>query len=52
MDLKNNMNKKLLWIIIAVVVLIIGIAIMKSAGIFGKDEGVKATVEKAEKEPL
>ena len=42
------MNKKLLWIIISVVVLIIGLAAMKSGGIFGKDEGTKASLEKAQ----
>ena len=42
------MNKKLLWIIISVVVLVIALAAMKSAGVFGKDEGTKASVEKAQ----
>jgi len=42
------MNKKLVWLIVGIVVLIIALAIMKSAGVFGKEEGVKAAIEKAE----
>ncbi len=42
------MNKKLIWLIVGIVVLIIALALMKSGGLFGKEEGTKATVEKAE----
>lgn len=46
------MNKKLLWIIIGVVVLVLALAVMKSTGAFGKDEGVKATIEKVDKRTI
>lgn len=42
------MNKKLLWIIAGVVVLILALVAMKSANVFGKEEGTKASVEKVE----
>ena len=42
------MNKKLLWIIIGVVVLVVALAAMKSSGVFGEEEGTKASVEKAQ----
>jgi HlyD family secretion protein len=41
------MNKKMIWLIVGIVVLIIALFAMKSAGVFGKDEGTKATVEAA-----
>jgi len=40
------MNKKVLWIIIAIVVLIIGLVLLKKAGVIGKDEGTKVSAEK------
>ncbi len=42
------MSKKLIWLIVGIVVLIVALVAMKSAGVFGKQEGIKATVEKAE----
>ncbi|MCA6449497.1 MAG: efflux RND transporter periplasmic adaptor subunit [Chitinophagaceae bacterium] len=41
------MNKKLLWIIIALVVLIVALIGLKKAGVIGKEEGIKVTSEKA-----
>ncbi len=41
------MNKTLLWIIIGLVVLIGGLIGLKSAGVIGKDEGIKVATEKA-----
>lgn len=41
------MNKKLLWIIIALVVLIVTLIGLKKAGVIGKEEGIKVTSEKA-----
>lgn len=41
------MNKKLLWIIIALVVLIVAMIGLKKAGVIGKEEGIKVTSEKA-----
>jgi HlyD family secretion protein len=40
------MNKKVLWIIIGIVVLIIGLVLLKKAGVIGKDEGTKVSAEK------
>lgn len=42
------MNKKLIWIIVSVVILLLVLVAMKSGGVFGKEEGIKAVVEKAE----
>jgi HlyD family secretion protein len=40
------MNKKLKWIIITLVVLIVALIVLKKAGVLGKDEGIKVTAEK------
>src|SRR6185437_9778461 len=40
------MNKKLKWIIISLVVLIVLLVILKKTGVLGKNEGIKATAEK------
>lgn len=40
------MNKKVLWVIIGVVVLIIGLVLLKKAGVIGKEEGTKVSAEK------
>ncbi len=41
------MNKKLLWIIIGLVVVIAALIGLKKSGIIGKEEGIKVTSEKA-----
>jgi len=41
------MNKKLLWIIIALVVVIVALIGLKMSGVIGKDEGTKVATEKA-----
>jgi HlyD family secretion protein len=46
------MNKKLKWIIIALVALIVVLIILKKAGVLGKDEGIKVTAEKAAKRTI
>ncbi|MEP6584634.1 MAG: efflux RND transporter periplasmic adaptor subunit [Ginsengibacter sp.] len=40
------MNKKLKWIIISLVLLIVLLVILKKSGVLGKDEGIKVTTEK------
>ncbi|HRP31035.1 MAG TPA: efflux RND transporter periplasmic adaptor subunit [Agriterribacter sp.] len=40
------MNKKLLWIIIGLAVLVIGLIALKKAGVIGKDEGIRVSAEK------
>ncbi len=40
------MNKKLKWIIISLVVLIVLLVVLKKTGVLGKDEGTKVTAEK------
>ncbi len=40
------MNKKLKWIIIILVALVVLLIALKKAGVFGKDEGIKVTSEK------
>lgn len=42
------MNKKLIWLIIGAVALIGSMLLLKSCGAFGKNEGTKAAIEKAE----
>ena len=46
------MNKKLIWIISILVVLIAVLIGLKKAGIIGKDEGTKVTAEKVEKRTI
>ncbi len=41
------MNKKLLWIIIGLVVIILILIVLKKQGIIGKEDGIKVTAEKA-----
>jgi HlyD family secretion protein len=46
------MNKKLLWIIIGVVVLLVAMVGLKAAGVFGEETGTKATIEAATKRTI
>jgi HlyD family secretion protein len=46
------MNKKVLWIIGILVIVVIGLVALKKAGAFGKDEGVKVSAEKAIKRTI
>ena len=46
------MNRKLLWIIISLVLLVVILVVMKKAGAFGKDEGIKVSAEKVAKRTL
>jgi HlyD family secretion protein len=41
------MNKKIIWIIITLVIIVIALVALKKAGKFGKDEGVNVSAEKA-----
>lgn len=41
------MNKKLKWIIISLVALIVILIVLKKSGIIGKEEGIRVTIEKA-----
>lgn len=41
-------KKKLLWIVLALVIVLIGLGGLKSAGVIGKDEGLKVATEKVE----
>jgi HlyD family secretion protein len=43
------MNKKLIWIIVILVVLIGTLIGLKAAGVIGKEEGIRVTMEKAAK---
>jgi HlyD family secretion protein len=40
-------NKKLLWLIIALVGIVVVLIVLKSTGVIGKEEGIKVSVEKA-----
>jgi len=42
-------KKKLLWIILGLVVLVIGLVGLKKAGVIGKEEGLKVATEKVER---
>ena len=46
------MNKKLLWIIVSLVVIILLLVILKKAGVIGKEEGIKVSVEKVGKHTI
>jgi HlyD family secretion protein len=46
------MNKKLLWFIIILAVVIILLVVLKKAGVFGKEEGIKVSAEKAMKRTI
>ena len=46
------MNKKLLWIIIGLVVVIIVMVVLKKAGALGKEEGIKVSSEKTSKKTI
>jgi HlyD family secretion protein len=46
------MNKKLLWIIIGVVLLVIVLLALKKSGALGKDEGTKVSAEKVQKRTI
>ena len=41
------MNKKLLWIIVGLVAVVVLLVLLKKAGVIGKEEGTKVTAEKA-----
>jgi HlyD family secretion protein len=46
------MNKKLIWIIVSLVVIIIVFVALKKGGVIGKEEGIKVSVEKAGKHTI
>ena len=46
------MNKRLIWIIIILVVVVLGLIGLKKAGVFGKDEGLKVSAEKVTKRTI
>ena len=46
------MNKKLLWIIIGLAVIVILLVVLKKAGALGKDEGIKVSAEKTAKRTI
>jgi HlyD family secretion protein len=46
------MSKTVKWILISVVLLVVVLAGLKAAGVFGKDEGTKVTAEKVQKRTI
>src|SRR6476661_8729865 len=46
------MSKKLKWIIGILIVLVVALIVMAKAGVFGKDEGIKVSAEKATKRDI
>ncbi|HYE55875.1 MAG TPA: efflux RND transporter periplasmic adaptor subunit [Chitinophagaceae bacterium] len=46
------MSKKLLWIIIGLVAVIILVVVLKSSGALGKEEGISVTAEKAQRRTI
>ncbi|GAC1425773.1 MAG: efflux RND transporter periplasmic adaptor subunit [Chitinophagaceae bacterium] len=46
------MSKKLIWILVCVVLLIILLVVAQKSGAFGKDEGTKVTAEKVQKRTI
>ena len=43
------MNKKLVWLIVSLAVIILVLIILKKTGVIGKEEGIKVSVEKVSK---
>ncbi len=46
------MSKSLKWILISVGILLVLMVVLSKAGVFGKDEGIKVTAEKAQKRTI
>jgi HlyD family secretion protein len=46
------MNKKLLWVIIILAVVILVLIVLSKAGVFGKSEGIQVSAEKAQKRTI
>lgn len=46
------MNKKLLWIIISLVLLVVLLIVLKKTGVIGKDEGTKVSAEKVTRKDI
>ena len=46
------MNKKLVWIIVSLLVIILLLVFLKKAGVIGKEEGIKVSVEKVSKHSI
>ncbi len=46
------MNKKLKWIIISLIVLIVVLVVLKKTGVLGENEGIKVTAEKVQKRTI
>ncbi len=46
------MNKKLKWIIISLIILIIVLVVLKKTGVLGKNEGIKVTAEKVQRRTI
>ena len=46
------MNKKLKWIIVILLIVVVALVALKKAGVFGKDEGIKVTAEKVIKRTI
>ena len=46
------MNKKLVWIIVSLLVIILVLVLLKKGGIIGKEEGIKVSVEKVSRHSI
>jgi HlyD family secretion protein len=46
------MSKKLVWIIVSLVVIILVLVILKKSGVIGKEDGIKVSVEKVSKHSI
>ncbi|MEP7280224.1 MAG: efflux RND transporter periplasmic adaptor subunit [Bacteroidota bacterium] len=46
------MSKKLIWILVSVVLLVVLLVVAQKSGVFGKDEGTKVTAEKVQKRTI
>jgi HlyD family secretion protein len=46
------MSKKLIWILVGLVVLVVGLVALSKSGVLGKDEGTKVSVEKVTRKTI
>ncbi|MCL4419669.1 biotin/lipoyl-binding protein [Patescibacteria group bacterium] len=46
------MNKKLIWIISGIVVVVVTLLVLKKTGVIGKEEGTKVSIEKVEQKDI